>query len=835
MLDSDQLRKKAEFLLSKKGIIDNTLFQKDLKELVEELSIYKIELEHQNLELKQSQQALTKAKDKYIDLFQHAPLGYIILDKDYVIKEINQTACSMLALDAKSLRGKEFTKFIHPLYQDTFYFFFQPILKKDKEAAKSCDIELKKSDYTSLSVRIHRQNSCLTDGIEYIRLSVTDISSERFLEKNLVNETEKAYKSEQMFKLIAENTSDGIMLTSANGNIEYMSPTYFKQLGLSDPNDVGTTIYDTIEFVHPDDRKHIMDTYQSAAHNQLDSIVMTLRVKHIDGHYIWRENHVSLLYNQYGEHINTIELCRDITKRKESEKRLQEQTDTLDQIFKNAPYVLLMLDKNLQIENINQVGLAFTNKDLENSLGNRGGAVFNCINSFSKGGCGINPDCKNCLVRNSATHTLETGESITSREAELTVIINNEKKELNILISTNLLQLNGEKKVLMSIVDNTERKKTERELNKIAKLESLGVLSGGIAHNFKNILTAMSLSVEIIRKIPSKTDLHLNRIAKSISQATSLVNKFQTFSKGGSPELRPTDLHQTIKDSADMVLSGSSSTVKYSFSEAIKHVSLDDKQIQEVFANILINADQAMPKGGIINITTDLVNFQRENKYKLNPGAYIRIDFEDEGIGIPKSHMDEIFTPFFSTKDKGQGLGLSTVFYIVTKHNGRVLVESTPEIGSVLTIYLPYKPLETHNIESKREDLDLPKEHLIYLLDDDLNILDSIEDLSEAFDLNIVTFSDPHAIIESYQKDNAFENVSMVILDLTLKGFKLNGHDVLLELKKINPKIKALVFSGHSTMPIVANYKEYGFTGRIQKPFNMQQFVNEIETMLEME
>ncbi len=833
MLNSDELRRKAEELLSKEGIIDNSLFQKDLKELVEELSIYKIELEHQNNELKHSQLELTHAKERYINLFQNAPFGYVVLDSSNRIIEMNHTFCKMLNIDYSKEVNTEFTKRIHPLYQDAFYFFFQDILSQKELYDKSCDVELKKSDLSFLSVRIHRTDVADKHNPENIRLSITDISTEKLLEKSLIKETAKAIKSEEMFKLIAQNTSDGIILTSEEGNIEYVSPTYLEQLGLNTIGEFGRNMYDGVDLIHPDDRVSLAETYKSAVQNKEESLTYAFRVKHKKGHYIWRENHARFLFDENGKHTKTIEVCRDITKRKNAEDQLQDHTDALNQIFDNAPYVLLLLDKHLRVENINKQGIQFTGKKLNQVFGQFGGAVFNCVNSFTEGGCGVNPDCAKCPIRNSAITTKESGQDIFSHEARMRLIFGAEEKDIDLVISTSLIKINDEDKILLSIMDNTERKKAERELHKIAKLESLGVLAGGIAHNFKNILTAMSLSVEIIKLRPEKLEDHLKKIVISISQATALVTKFQTYSKGGGPELRPTDLQEIIKDSADMVLSGSSSTIEYKAYEQLEKVMLDDKQMQEVFANLLLNANQAMPKGGKILINTRLVTLPEKNTMDLAAGEYIHIDFKDEGMGIPKSHLDEIFTPFFTTKDKGQGLGLSSVFYIISKHQGHISVESKIDEGTIFSIYLPYVPTSGKIVEREaQDDTFVPKERLIYLLDDDLSILDNLNDLADSLDINLVTFANPHDIINIYSQNGNSEKVALVILDLTLKGFSLNGYDVLKELKKINPEVKALVFSGHSTMPIVANYQKYGFIGRIEKPFALHQFLKTIEMAL---
>lgn len=380
--------------------------------------------------------------------------------------------------------------------------------------------------------------------------------------------------------------------------------------------------------------------------------------------------------------------------------------------------------------------------------------------------------------------------------------------------------------------DITERRKTEEELSKLAKLESLGILAGGIAHNFKNMLTAMLMSVELVKMNPERAFHHLEKIRMSIDQATALATKFQTFSKSDEPVLSPADINHILKDSAEVALSGSSAQISYELNETLPVIMADDKQMNEVFTNLLINADQSMPRGGIITLKTDMAYLSDNEVTGLDRGNYIIIDIIDQGIGIPGEYLKEIFTPFFSTKDKGHGLGLASVFYIINKHDGLIKVESEVGKGTSFRIYLPVVHIENSSQINDTDDYSFDKPIHALILDDDINILENMSEIARSFNINLTCTSRPDDTVQTYREFMGSNKFDIVIVDLTLKGFQKDGLDVFNELKEIDPDIKAIVFSGHSTKPIVARYSEYGFAGRLEKPFVLPEFINEIKRVL---
>jgi PAS domain S-box-containing protein len=396
-------------------------------------------------------------------------------------------------------------------------------------------------------------------------------------------------------------------------------------------------------------------------------------------------------------------------------------------------------------------------------------------------------------------------------------------------------ELIGFRGVLMDI---SERKKHQSELQKISKLESLGILAGGIAHNFKNILAAITLSVDVIKMSPLSIEKQLNRIIASLEQANALATRFQTFTKSNEPALETVNINEIIENSVEIALAGTSNKIKLNLETEIFSVKADSKQLNEVILNLLINACQAMPKGGDISITTKNVHILNNQIQSLSEDDYVKIDIEDEGMGIEKDAIEEIFTPFYTTKKDGQGLGLPTVYFIIKNHEGAITVTSEINKGTIFTIYLKKQTenLDEILIEPFIDNPRVLKKTRVFLVDDDVNITNTMLDVSEIItELEIQSFNNPLKAISFFKETHLENPFDIAILDMTLVGYEIDGLDVLNEIKKIDPNIKALVFSGHSSKPVVSHYEEFGFDGRLEKPCNFEHLLDTIHKVLNTE
>lgn len=392
--------------------------------------------------------------------------------------------------------------------------------------------------------------------------------------------------------------------------------------------------------------------------------------------------------------------------------------------------------------------------------------------------------------------------------------------------------------VVLTVNDITQQKKMNEEIMKTEKLNSISILAGGIAHDFNNFMTVIlgNISLVQMRDIDEKSKQNVEHMEKAALQARELTGKLFVFARGGTPVKKPIHLRKLLKDTIDFVLSGSTSFYKVQIAEDLYPTEADEAQIGQVINNVLINALQAMPEGGRISLTAcnlDVRNDMIENTLPLSPGQYVRITIVDEGIGIPSSHLDKIFDPFFSTKPDGTGLGLATCHTIVQNHGGLIQVESQPGIGTEFNIYLPASN-RTFLVSKTSENLHFGEGNIL-IMDDDELILKTCGEMLRYLGYRFSCTRDGSEAIKLYQEAAKGESKSAydaVIMDLTVPG-GMGGKEAIKRLKRLNPEVKAIVSSGYSDDPVIASYKEYGFSGCVNKPYQIKELSEALANVLE--
>ncbi len=376
-----------------------------------------------------------------------------------------------------------------------------------------------------------------------------------------------------------------------------------------------------------------------------------------------------------------------------------------------------------------------------------------------------------------------------------------------------------------TIQDITERRKLDEELSKMEKLQSLGVLAGGIAHDFNNILTGIIGNIYFARESLNdrKREQALYEAEKAAMHAKELTGQLLTFSKGGSPVKKISVVSEIVRTSAEFVLRGSNVRCEFSFADGLLPAIVDPGQISQVINNIVINAKQAMPEGGVVKVRAENVEPGDLRRLPLNDSPYVRISIEDSGHGIPEEIRHKIFDPYFTTKNSGSGLGLSSVYSIIARHNGHIALESTPGAGTVFHIYLPASA-ETVAEEVPNAVAGLTQGNgKVLVMDDDEIIRDVALEILAGSGYEAHSASNGDEALDMYRKSmEAGRPFDVVIMDLTVPG-GMGGKDVIQKLKEIDPGVKAIVSSGYSNDPIMAEYGSYGFKGVVVKPYSAQE------------
>ncbi|MFA7325266.1 MAG: PAS domain S-box protein [Candidatus Kapaibacterium sp.] len=542
----------------------------------------------------------------------------------------------------------------------------------------------------------------------------------------------------------------------------------------------------------------------------------------INGEVKWNNVKVSVFKGKDGNKEGYIVVARDFTERKLIEEKLAESEKRFRKMTELLPVAVLEVDLDGSINYINSKTIEWFGYSEDEFLSDL--KTFDLVIPEQRDK--IKENLKN-RIKNPDLGPIEYSGMKKSGDAFDVLLFASP-----IRIGDELIGFRG---VLMDI---SERKKHQSELQKISKLDSLGILAGGIAHNFKNILAAITLSVDVIKMSPLSIEKQLNRIIASLEQANALATRFQTFTKSNEPTLESVNINEIIENSVEIALAGTSNKVELNLEADIFPIKADSKQLNEVILNLLINACQAMPKGGRISISTKNIHVLENQIQSLSEDDYIKIEIEDEGIGIEKDAIDEIFTPFYTTKKDGQGLGLPTVYFIIKNHDGAITVKSEINKGTIFTIFLRKQAEKKDEIiiEPLKENPREFKKTRVFLVDDDVNITNTMLDVSEIItELEIQSFNNPLKAISFFKETHTKYPFDIAILDMTLVGYEIDGLDVLKEIRKIDPNIKTLVFSGHSSKPVVSHYEEFGFDGRLEKPCNFEHLLDTILSVLNTE
>jgi len=389
--------------------------------------------------------------------------------------------------------------------------------------------------------------------------------------------------------------------------------------------------------------------------------------------------------------------------------------------------------------------------------------------------------------------------------------------------------------------DITERKKIEQELLKSKKLESIGILAGGIAHDFNNILTGLFGNIELAKLKISKDHAaytYIETANQALEKATPLTKQLLTFAKGGDPILDAVDLKSVVQTTVTFNLSGSNVKTHFNLPDNLWQVNADKGQISQVIANLTINAKQAMPEGGNLYIDAEPIKDLNKTSDRHLSGNFVKLSIRDEGVGISPKYIERIFDPYFSTKQTGNGLGLATVHSIIAQHNGYINFDSIPDVGTTFTIFFPAEQsfhkqtATTHPALTER-----PKSasgHIL-VMDDERMIRNLLVKMLEECGYSASFSSDGKDAIEKYiSADKNGNPFDISIMDLTIPG-GIGGQEAVKQLLAIGPKAKVIVSSGYSTDPVMANYKDYGFKGRLVKPFQMDDLKKELSRVMEME
>jgi PAS domain S-box-containing protein len=414
------------------------------------------------------------------------------------------------------------------------------------------------------------------------------------------------------------------------------------------------------------------------------------------------------------------------------------------------------------------------------------------------------------------------------------------------LVSTRSAPIHDPQGVVLGTVvvvrDVTEREKLSEELVRTSKLQSIGSLAGGLAHDFNNMLTAVLGNLSLLRhrrQLPPEALPFVQEAERGASRAQELTRYLLTFAEGGAPIKEVVQVETLVRETSAFVLRGSNVDCEFQIAEDLWELRADPNQLAQVISNLVLNAVEATPNGGSILVRAENTTAPLHTATRLPAGDYLSINVQDFGAGIAPENLSRIFDPFFTTKAQARGLGLAAAYSIIQRHGGHIAVESARGAGTTVTFHLPAVRRATSPPQFTKPAAEVPfaapsaargdRKQRVLVMDDEEAIRLLVEAALDTLDYEVVTTADGDAFLAAHAEASAAGRpFDLAILDLTIPG-GMGGKEAIRRLRERDPVIRTIVSSGYSNDPVMGRYTEHGFNAVLPKPYVVNDLIRVVQ------
>ena len=797
---AQKLRRQAEGKTCTDEVASQPLSSEEAERLIYELRVHQVELEIQNEELMRTHHDLTAAKARYFDLYDLAPVGYLTVSPEGIIQEANLAATSLFGGFRKDLLRKLITDFIIPEDQHLYYLHRQRTVAAPLEdRMKGCEIRMLRPDSSWFWVYLQ---DTLTDN-EY-RIALIDITTRKTSEEAL-RESEALFhdlfQHHAAVKFVFDPENGRILdANDAAAGFYGWSSEQLKQMRIQEINTLSATAMQE-KIQQAREQKNIRFEFQ---HRRADG---SLRDVEVYSSSI-RARGKDLLHS----------IVHDITERKKAEAERELLQTAIEQAGEN----IFITDSKGIIQYVNPIFVTVTGYRREEAIG------------------------RNPRILKSGKHEApfyqEMWQTLSSGRTWKGRVINKRKDGTFFTELTTISPVSDSNGKIANYVavkqDITEQLKLEEQFQQAQKMESVGHLAGGVAHDFNNMLSViLGYGNIILETIPPDDPLHecAQEIVNAGTRSASIVRQLLAFARKQTIAPKVLDLNETIEEMLKMIrrLIGEDIALNWQPS-SVWPVCMDPSQLDQILANLCVNARDAINGVGKITIETETISIDEtycSGHPGFIPGEFVLLSISDNGIGMDSDTVARIFEPFFTTKEigKGTGLGLATVYGIVKQNNGYINVSSEPGQGTTFRIYLPRHAKQITASEKKTKDVILRgRGETILVVEDEASVLKLASKILTNLGYVVLVANNPQEAVKLAKEND--KTIALLITDVIMPG--MNGRDLANVLHALYPNLKCLFMSGYTSNIITDKGVLEEGANFIQKPFSVTDLSAKVDEVL---